>query len=169
MICIGTKSSILILIDANSLKPVNTILLTSMTEPSLIKMTSHRLVSADVTGNIRMWSMGRKGQKIRLLGMFHGHTSQVISCQFDTKQIISSSMNEVRIWDLNSKACIHVLNILGGVIHMSNHYFAVGSISGISHLFTRRGKCLDEIQINCQAIQCIQIIEDLHLVLIGGI
>jgi WD40 repeat protein len=77
--------------------------------------------------------------------------------QFDSKQIISASMDEIRIWDFKTHECRMVISSdYVSCIHLSENSFVVGKENGMVQVFSLRGKLLNQCQLTFASIVHIQ-------------
>jgi len=72
------------------------------------KLSNDRIVSFFYDGTIRIWDLYTK----KCLKILRGHTRQVTSLSvISDDKIVSGSYKEIKVWDVESEACLQTLNM----------------------------------------------------------
>ena len=151
-----------------TLSNLNSIYATSLSEPTILKLNSSRLLCGDRSGNINVWRVLKHGQRIRFDGLLVGHILPITDLKMDEGRLISIAQNELRIWSLVNKSCLVVYSLLASPIiaHLDSTGIAVGTGDGQALFLNRNGrKALEchpcSLPDHRQGIQFIQILDEL--------
>ena len=90
------------------------------------KLPNGRIASFFYDGSIRIWDLNTK----KCLKILRGHTRQVTSLSvISDDKIISGSHSEIKVWDVESEACLQTLNMghnlfVKSIVQLSNEQIA---------------------------------------------
>ncbi len=131
-----------------------------MSHTCLLRICSNRVVCGDSSGSLLSWRLRQRGGKARFEGIYLGHASAILACQFDDQIIVSSCTEDVRIWDVKSGVCLGILPFqFCETIQISDSFIGAGSIYGDIFLCTRSGRSLCKTVSQYSSIQSLQIHE----------
>ena len=80
-IALALDYQVIQLLDLQNLQPFNTLHSPSMSQTTLLRVTSNRVVSGDASGSLLSWRLRQRGKKARFEGIYLGHASAVLACQ----------------------------------------------------------------------------------------
>jgi WD40 repeat protein len=150
-----------------TLYTINSIYASSLSEPTVLKSNSSRLICGDKSGNINLWTVLKHGQRIRFDGLLVGHVLPITDLKMDDSLLVSVAQNELRVWSLDTKSCLAVYSLLAHpiVVHLDGAGIGVGTGDGHVLFLNRNGRmvldCHKTLPSHHQGIQFIQILDEL--------